>query len=530
MRRLLLACATAAGRGGGTAPNGGLTLARCLPVARTSSRCHYGAASAAGKGAHHHQHHKYHHHHHPNNKPGNETYPHWQTKQRLLQLLRPEEGGKASLDVVVPCKAGEDHRGRFWHCRNTRLVKGWASGWDKVATEFSLSQIGARLDIALLYSSHFKIIDCKEESYVAREQARERARSTQPSVNKTLLQQAEEEEAAQQHDYSYAVDYYSPSARKEYLLAMHDFLERWKAANPPHESPSSPPDTRKEYAFGRDLTSYQRYAVHQMAEAMGLWSKSIGPPDARRLLISNRPFLEAGEGWKAEGVVAVEVFHTSEVTPAKVRRLDAANIPWLEIEAFRSSSTLLQNIEPLRAIRTSQRWPNGETKWTCDSCAEGLQDRLVFSRLAAIHDFFLATPSKGGYGKLLRKVFSLLEDPSQPRFYLVEGGFSVLNDRHIYEQVPTLLHTAHSTNLDSIKVHLEERLKLLQMEGGGPSHPQLEWPGKAPSEIFSNNDPLALRSAVFATPDSMYPSIERIFPTSAYKWDRKARNWLPSHH
>lgn len=61
----------------------------------------------------------------------------------------------------------------------------------------------------------------------------------------------------------------------------------------------------------------------------------------------------------------------------------------------------------------------------------------MFTRIGAVVDWYMSRGSRGGYGKLVRRVFSILEDRADPaanaaEYFLVEGGFNVLNRLHLH--------------------------------------------------------------------------------------------------
>jgi len=72
-----------------------------------------------------------------------------------------------------------------------------------------------------------------------------------------------------------------------------------------------------------------------------------------------------------------------------------------------------------------------EMKKDLAKASETEQDRLVFSRVGAVVDWYMkpSTP-RALRGKQTRRVFSILEDNSRSGFFLTEGGFDVLGGRH----------------------------------------------------------------------------------------------------
>jgi hypothetical protein len=164
----------------------------------------------------------------------------------------------------------------------------------------------------------------------------------------------------------------------------------------------------------------------------------------------------------------------------------------------------------------------------------------VFTRIGAVVDWYMSRGSRGGYGKLVRRVFSILEDRADPaakaaEYFLVEGGFNVLNRLHLHGTCYRLLfidyttmtehacmrwsccaeHENHllarSTSLDDLREAFEQRLVAIGAREGGHTQAVVErvaWPGVAPADLFDARDREILGGVPsFPTPSLMFPSL-----------------------
>ncbi|ELR17682.1 uncharacterized protein ACA1_064690 [Acanthamoeba castellanii str. Neff] len=490
--------------------------------------------------------------------PKNEGPAHYRTKQKLMQLLSSAN----SLDVAVACASpwgspagpragsltdeGGRGGGKFWRCRNERVVSGWARGWKEVESEFTIRGVG-RLDLALLY---------KHSNYESYNQTK--------NLNDALTSEAAKKRAKEE--------------RKIKEILVHEQYRNWFTDLVKFRQAAV---AHAVYTFPHSLTAFDRMIVHRFADFLQLGHNSEDLPEARansrdptrQLTVTKlpEPRLELqDQAMAVEGVVAVEVYDTSKIGPLKKARLGRANLPWIEV------ATLPYHTKPqmpLRVLRIAGHPHDGgrehdgrrgeyvniapaleevsfdstssharrhgdggahlhkEWRWVCSDCSTKLQHRLVFTRIGAVVDWYMSRGSRGGYGKLVRRVFSILEDRADPaanaaEYFLVEGGFNVLNRLHLHEHENHLL--ARSTSLDDLREAFEQRLVAISGREGGHTQAVVErvaWPGVAPADLFDARDREILGGVPsFPTPSLLFPSLERkLQPVMA--WDVQERRW-----
>jgi hypothetical protein len=181
--------------------------------------------------------------------------------------------------------------------------------------------------------------------------------------------------------------------------------------------------------------------------------------------------------------------------------------------------------------------------------ARAKQNRLVFTRVGAVVDWYMLRGSRGGYGKLVRRIFSILEDRGDSaattnggtiEYFLVEGGFNLLNRLHLHGTalhrlplasraltrvrvnqsawlpLPAIAeHESHllgrSTSLDQLRDILAKRVEAISEREGSHTHAVVErlaWPGVEPAELFDERDREILGGVpTFSTPTLMFPSL-----------------------
>jgi hypothetical protein len=184
--------------------------------------------------------------------------------------------------------------------------------------------------------------------------------------------------------------------------------------------------------------------------------------------------------------------------------------------------------------------------------ARAKQNRLVFTRVGAVVDWYMLRGSRGGYGKLVRRIFSILEDRGDSaatntnggtiEYFLVEGGFNLLNRLHLHGTaaspctnsfgfaradlvrvnqsawlpLPAIAeHESHllgrSTSLDQLRDILAKRVEAISEREGNHTQAVVErlaWPGVEPAELFDERDREILGGVpTFSTPTLMFPSL-----------------------
>lgn len=466
-------------------------------------------------------------------EPLNEGKDHFRTKQKLINLLRSVN----TLDVVVPCSSSwsasskpypymisgslTSDRGRgggmFWRCRNEHVVLGWAKGWERVESEVNIPGVG-RLDIGLIFpNSNYE--EYEDQHALTAEAEKKRIRDERKLHHVFLA--------------------------NPYYREWYSSLCKWKETA-----------VDSVLTYPGSLSIEDRRVIHLMAEVLQLGHSSEDFPSQfsekgiQRITVFKQPASEPRPHQnELKGLVAVEVFSTSEVTPLKKKRLSKANIPWIEL------STLPHNLAPKIPIRvmsiaghpTAKREENvpgqrnrddakkvpHEWRWVCPDCTEKIQDRLVFSRVGAVVDWYMkpSTP-RALRGKQTRRVFSILEDNSRSGFFLTEGGFDVLGGRHdMFEHENHLL--ARASSLEALHDAYTQRLQTINRQVGSSAQAmveRVEWPGVEPSGLFDQHDQKIMGVVpTFATPSLLLPSLDRKL-RPVMQWDIQKRMWQTQGH
>jgi len=209
------------------------------------------------------------------------------------------------------------------------------------------------------------------------------------------------------------------------------------------------------------------------------------------------------------------------MTDEKIDRLNDSKVPWLEIrvnQQFVNGENRWTGETPLKIWRSSEDF--GSKRWICHECINGLQNLLVFRRLSAIVDIYGRLGTKGGSGIMQRKTFSLLSDKSKKSFYLIEGGFTFINDVYKYEQLGELLSTSNS--VEDLEIIFRKRIKRLQEQNLVDII--FDWPGDDPALIFNQDSVYDERLRVASLPSELNAALDRYFPLR-YAWKAEDGLW-----
>eukprot|EP01119_Soliformovum_irregulare_P022594 TRINITY_DN7772_c0_g1_i2.p1 TRINITY_DN7772_c0_g1~~TRINITY_DN7772_c0_g1_i2.p1 ORF type:complete len:358 (+),score=84.09 TRINITY_DN7772_c0_g1_i2:88-1161(+) len=319
-----------------------------------------------------------------------ESELHRRTKEYIAEKLNEVD----KLDVEIFC----DLPGRWFRCRNSRIIKGWAKRWERVETEYHIANVG-RLDVAVLYP-----------------QRKTRTRS------KPLTDML----------------YWMRDDSKPFDVQARSFLDRFLKGK------------ERVFTFPSSLNATERKTVHEICDQLSLQHYSSGNSLRTLKVIKPDDIISPIEpSGDLTGFAAIEVLVSSAMTQSKVDLLNDSQIPWIEVKAEESmySGRHPWNPKtPLPVHRTNQ-------SYHCTECAEKFQNSLRIKQMMLVDIYPGGT--KSGFAFVQRRLFTILEKknlgipnsenlgiPSseesrkfEQEYFLTESGINVTNYIHIKAQI-----------------------------------------------------------------------------------------------